>query len=99
VAAYALTVGRDSRNKLSEVLCHSGWTNREIRRRVTHYASGPRRVCDVTDLYCGGCDFKNASFAKFVPWSAQIAERVMRIRRGKRYRGWEAVWAGFASPR
>jgi AcrR family transcriptional regulator len=85
---------RDRENLLSEVLLSLGLANLKYAERDTNTQAGPRRVCDVTDLYLRRMR-SNASFEKFVRLERDVAERVMMNPRGKLYRGWEAVWADF----
>jgi len=85
---------RDRENLLSEVLLSLGLANLEYAERDTKTPAGPRRVCDVTDLYLRRMR-SNASFEKFIRLEREVAERVLMNPRGKLYRGWEAVWADF----
>jgi AcrR family transcriptional regulator len=85
---------RDRENLLSEVLLSIGLANLRHAELDTGTPSGPRRICDVTDLYLKRMR-ANANFQKFLRSEPEVAERVMLDSRGKLYRGWQLVWADF----
>jgi AcrR family transcriptional regulator len=85
---------RDRENLLSEVLLSLGLANLKYAERDVNTPAGPRRVCDVTDLYLKRMR-SNPSLEKFLRLERDVAERVMMNPRGKLYRGWESVWADF----
>jgi len=84
----------DRENLLSEVLLSLGLANLRHAELDTSTPPGPRRICDVTDLYLKRMR-SNANFQKFLRSEAEVAERVMLDSQGKLYRGWQVVWADF----